>query len=231
LILRARTLEGVSRPLAFSRTPHGIPNKPLHYDEVFDSIRVGEDRPVPLVSNLSPSRDLSLSLRLGKRLGRGSSGVVHEAFVHATNSSAPLATGLPPLVVKISYHDVIEPAAHEAYYYETLQPLQGVNIPRYYGRFLTDLSCGTCLVHTSEHGIAEDLETIDISHRPGVEDSASDNSPGPEEETVTSRPTTNSLKAVSVLLLERLGSHLPMHMTLSDALMCVKYILLYLIGN
>jgi hypothetical protein len=183
---------------------------------------VGPDRPVPLAVNLPPPGGLALSLRLGKMLGRGSSGVVYEAFVDTQNSSSSLASGLPPLVVKISYRGRTEPGAHEAYYYEALQPLQGVNIPRYYGRFVTDLSLGNYLIHSAESNIDEDLEIIDIDHRPrNDDDSGFDSLSEPGDEIISATKTRQPAASVSVLLLERLGPNLPMHVTLSDALMYV----------
>ena len=64
--------------------------------------------------------------------------MVYEAILDAQDSSAP-DINLPPLVAKISFRGRTTPAAHEAYYYETLQPLQGVSIARFYGRFVSDV--------------------------------------------------------------------------------------------
>ena len=179
----------------------------MYFDENYPDWRIGDDRPVPLKPSLPSPGNLALSLSLGEKLGRGSSGLIYEAFVDEANSSSELASSLPPLVVKITYRGRSIRAAHEAYYYETLQPLQGVSIPRYYGRFTADVPPSISPLRCNNVDGARTEETIDI--RPGMR-------PYPftdEEDTLD--PSPNS---VGILVLERLGGYLPMNVPLSDAL-------------
>jgi hypothetical protein len=62
------------------RIPDGIPKEPVYLDKNFPSMRVGEHRPVSLTHDAPPPGNLVLCLRLGKRPGRCSLGLVHEAF-------------------------------------------------------------------------------------------------------------------------------------------------------
>ena len=88
--------------------------------------------------------------------------MVYEAILDAQDSSAP-DINLPPLVAKISFRGRTTPAAHEAYYYETLQPLQGVSIARFYGRFVSDVPLEISLVHSKKPNGSRSTKMIDLT--------------------------------------------------------------------
>ncbi|KZV85875.1 hypothetical protein EXIGLDRAFT_841163 [Exidia glandulosa HHB12029] len=83
-------------------------------------------------STLPPSGDVRLSLKLGKFIGDGRSGIVFEAEQLPTTVAEH---AFPPLVVKVVRQERCQSGAREAWFYDHLECLQGVVIPRCYGWF------------------------------------------------------------------------------------------------
>lgn len=95
-------------------------------------------------STLPPPGHSTLSFSLGKSLGAGESGIVFEVLdpcLRDSDCSAPSAH-LPPLVAKIGRQDRCQSIAREGWFYEEMECLQGVAIPRCYGCFELKLSKG-----------------------------------------------------------------------------------------
>lgn len=90
-------------------------------------------------SQLPPSGHSRLSFTLGKVLGAGNSGVIHEVLdpvVEASEKDSSQAVGhLPPLVAKIGWSHRCYSIVREGWFYEEMECLQGVAIPRCYGCF------------------------------------------------------------------------------------------------
>ena len=117
---------------------------------------------------------------------------------NSEESSSELASYVhPPLVAKISRHKHCEDLEHEMYYYEELETLQGVVLPRCYGLFQTRVRHGLSVIPPDSEELAgkgsRDSEDADGEFVPAVAEPA---------------PKTIS-GIVSVILLERLGGHLP----------------------
>lgn len=183
-----------------------------------------------------------LSLVLGAKLGSGRSGVVYEAQV-VNNELRPR---LPPLVVKIARPSQRDDIEREKFFYDHLEPLQGVILPRCYGWFeaeatqsvpigywaedkndLDPLSDSETPVECSD----EDQETrvmppldsltngfgIDLSHvneHGGIRPRDVYANPYMEHLAWNSSPTAPKNR-VSVLILERVGGHIPIGVPLS----------------
>ncbi|EKM57098.1 uncharacterized protein PHACADRAFT_91214, partial [Phanerochaete carnosa HHB-10118-sp] len=143
--------------------------------------------------NLPLTGNLKLPLLLGPRLGTGSSGLIFEAQIDPDGTSPCLLSTLPPLAAKVSYRGRRAASAHEAYYYDTLQPLQGISIARFYGHFLAELPSDISLLYSPE-GYEDDPVDSDIEEIAETSDS------------------------VSILVMERLGDLLPVGEPLSDSL-------------
>lgn len=94
-------------------------------------------------SQLPPAGHATLTLRLGKMIGFGRTGIIYEAL--DTCLSSPDATHgyIPPLVVKIARRKRCQSLVREAWFYEEMECIQGVAIPRYYGCFKLNLERGT----------------------------------------------------------------------------------------
>ena len=146
-------------------------------------------------------------LALGGKRGSGRTSIVHDAEILPTK---PLPEHLPPLVLKVGRFNCRMEIAREAWFYDELECLQGVVVPRCYGWFEAELmegqTYGSWYTAGHESGEeSEDLENLD-----------------PESWTKDSErliEMTCSRNFVSVLLLERLGGNLPLGVPLSDKLM------------
>lgn len=103
--------------------------------------------PTRLPSALPPPGHLTLQLHIGDRLGRGRTSGVYDASIDLQNSSPELAElAVPPLVVKVSRPGRERALDNEAFFYEEMESLQGIVIPRYYGFFKGELPPGYTLV-------------------------------------------------------------------------------------
>lgn len=85
---------------------------------------------------------------LGNKLGFGSSGLVYEVLDPTlVNEGAPSDdVVIPPLVLKIAVKTKKKNIAREAWFYDEMQSLQGVVIPRCYGWFEAQLPKGITFV-------------------------------------------------------------------------------------
>ncbi|KAJ3558719.1 hypothetical protein NM688_g752 [Phlebia brevispora] len=169
----------------------GVENPPLIHRG-----RASTEPPPRLPSKLPPPGNLHLRILLGKHISHGRVGVVYEASVSSKDSSPDAASyALPPLVAKISRHKHCEDLEHEFYYYEELESLQGVVVPRCYGLFQTRVRHGLSVIP------------------PELEEDAHKDNPGPTDAGFVPAPAEPAPKMiagiVSVMLLERLGGHLP----------------------
>lgn len=255
VILQGVDDDGKLRSLTFKRAPT-MRNPRILLDPDYLATTGTAPPPRPPIS-LPPPGDLVLSLRLGAKLGRGGAGLVYEAFV-IPNSSSPHLTSsppvLPPLVVKISFRGKANKLAREAYYYDMCHPLQGASIPRYYGHFRTDVARNVSPVQSNDDGTVGDAISIarkrrsrpvyydeNESDEPLDDDSCGGSSespeatpsPPPEIEPPDSdiEEIEQSVNSVSILVLERLGSYLPIGVPLSDALLYVQDRLVTLVCN
>ncbi|KZV88095.1 hypothetical protein EXIGLDRAFT_839520 [Exidia glandulosa HHB12029] len=88
-------------------------------------------------STLPPPGNVHLNLKLGKFIGDGRSGIVFEA---EQLSNAVVEHAFPPLVVKVVRRERCQSGAREAWFYDHLECLQGVVLPRCYGWFELQLT-------------------------------------------------------------------------------------------
>ncbi|KZV88098.1 hypothetical protein EXIGLDRAFT_773065 [Exidia glandulosa HHB12029] len=89
-------------------------------------------------SNLPPPGNVHLSLKLQRFLGHGRSGIVFAAeqmTTAGTVNGENDAALFPPLVVKVARRERCLSLAREAWFYDHLECLQGVVLPRCYGWF------------------------------------------------------------------------------------------------
>ena len=168
-------------------------------------------------SSLPPPGTLTLSLCLGKHISHGRSGVVLEASVDIQTSSPALATiAIPPLVIKIARVGRNVDLRHEAFYYDEMECIQGVVVPRYYGLFKSDIQPNWSLVSPTEEDKVRDWLHIppDDSESPSS-DSGQADSPGiaggDADSGGSSLPLTveDNDTTVYILIMERLGEKLP----------------------
>ena len=88
---------------------------------------------VPLPpSTLPEPGTVHVHLALGEKRESGRSGVVHNVEVLPTQ---PLPGHLPPLVLKVGRFNGRAAIAREAWFYDEMECLQGVVVPRCYGWF------------------------------------------------------------------------------------------------
>ena len=100
------------------------------------------DNLTPVTPSHPPGK-LTLRLSLGEKIGAGACGFVYEATdVSLSGSPRCPKSALPPLVVKISRNGRAAGIEHEAFYYEEMECIQGVVVPRYYGFFQADVPEG-----------------------------------------------------------------------------------------
>lgn len=133
-------------------------------------------------------------MTLGACLGYGRSCVVFEATVDLSRSSSELRSFVfPPLVVKVSRPRMAEDLQHEAFYYDEMECVQGVIVPRYYGTFKGRLPAGFS------------TPPDDCAHGRGVSD----------DEAYVPAPVFD-FSSVCVSVMERLSDHLPIGEPFSD---------------
>jgi len=153
-------------------------------------------------STLPEPGDLHVQLTFGEKIGSGRSSFVHEVNVLPT---ATLPAHLPPLVLKVARSKRRAEIAREAWFYDELECLQGVVLPRCYGWFEVELAEG---------------QSFDRWTRATRRSSATENS-NPEWQFKGSKELTemsHSRNHVSVLLLEKMGGKLPIGVPLGDDL-------------
>ena len=155
------------------------------------------------------SATTTIQFSLGQKLGAGGSGLVYE--VVCPPQSGQEKSRIPPLAVKIAYRSKNKRIAREAWFYEELQTLQGVVVPRCYGCFEARLPDDCTFTPWNE--IPPEPERIDFSDplEPQPE-------PVPDEEFFDTRvlgafnegsrellTRLDDENEVTLLLLERLG--------------------------
>lgn len=159
--------------------------------KLFHQISPGFVAPLRLLAFHPVSRprgNLHLRLALDQRLSYGRCGVAYSVNVCASQSSQEvLALSIPPLVAKISRPGRNEDLEHEVYNYDELESLQGIVVPRCYGLFSGTVPKGSSLI-------------------PEVDDEITDSKPFDQN---GSREPKRITGAISILLVERLGEHLP----------------------
>ncbi|GJJ15366.1 hypothetical protein Clacol_009642 [Clathrus columnatus] len=150
--------------------------------------------PLRLPCNLPPAGNEHLFVCLGEVLGSGRVGTVHHATLLTHHAE------LPPLVIKISRYKRIEHMEKEAWFYEELEQIQGIAVPRCYGFFQARIEEGN-EVSTWKADIAAESK----------EESYSACLPAPCDK-IPERPVDPTL--LSILLLERLGERMPLRQPL-----------------
>lgn len=194
MTLPTYTQDGDVLPCTFGRAVP-IPNEPLISTYTF--IR-GTEPPPRIPSSLPPPGDLRMAIVLGDRLGSGRSGVVFAATIDHANSSPELSELVtPPLAVKVSRQGHHESVLHDAFYYEEMECLQGVVIPRYYGSFQGCVSEGASLCQSGDVKGREQLEIAS-------EDSGKEKS-----------------NSFCILIMEKLGGLIPVGERLPDKILYV----------
>ncbi|KAJ3535025.1 hypothetical protein NM688_g7038 [Phlebia brevispora] len=188
----------------------GTANEPL----IFNFYKVyGPEPPERLPSTLPPPDHLSLHLSLGQRLGHGRSGGVYDVNIDFTNSSPELKSlAFPPLVAKVSRPKREKELEHEAFYYEEMETIQGIVIPRCYGFFTGKIPRDHLLV--GETDVSSEFPT-------DSEESMSEASNLKNEDSERPQFTYNhaaNFRVVSILLLEKLGDRLPVGKKLPEDL-------------
>ncbi|TFY78126.1 hypothetical protein EWM64_g5884 [Hericium alpestre] len=145
---------------------------------------------------------LTLSATLGKRIGGGRTGVIFplegiELLPHPSQD-----VQLPSFVIKVGRPNRCAAILREAWFYEKLELLQGVAIPRYYGWFETELLEDSA-EYTWKH---ENLTMTENLLDQTVVDQELSNSVHPHK---WLRTRCYNPDIFSCLLLERLGEVLP----------------------
>ncbi|KZV67797.1 hypothetical protein PENSPDRAFT_736347 [Peniophora sp. CONT] len=90
--------------------------------------------PVRQPATLPPSLDLNLNVRLGKCLAVGRSGVIFELEIEP-HAGYPADKTLPQLVAKVARPNRAASLAREAWFYDEMAVIQGSVIPLCYGWF------------------------------------------------------------------------------------------------
>jgi hypothetical protein len=86
-------------------------------------------------SKLPPQGDLCLRLSIdAERVGYGRVGSVYPVSIHTSSQYC-----LPPLVIKVAARRRSPNLAREAWFYEEMEHIQGVAIPRCYGLFTAEI--------------------------------------------------------------------------------------------
>lgn len=125
-------------------------------------------------SQLPSSSSATLRIKLGEKIGDGMTGIVYEAIVlsitHPDGSDDNVPTGyLPPLVVKVGRLNRSASMVREAWFYEDMEPIQGIAVPRCYGCFELKVPRGTivepCLRNCTDYD-NDFEELIDFSEYP-----------------------------------------------------------------
>lgn len=188
------------------RRSAGIRNEPQIFED--DDAR-GESPPVRAPSALPPPGQLSLSLELHRRLGHGRAGEVYEVSIDLNGSSPELATlAVPPLVAKVSRPGCPTRIQHEAYYYEEMESLQGVIIPRCYGLFTSDIPAGSSLSESAKKP-SDEPSYGDNPRDSNLNDTNDGSIDSRNQRARSMKSCPDGPTPISILLLERLGDRLP----------------------
>ncbi|GJJ14382.1 hypothetical protein Clacol_008646 [Clathrus columnatus] len=156
----------------------------------FESGPFARSNGIPLrpPSDLPSPGHKHLSIALGDVLGKGRAGTVHCATL-----ITPDYTDLPPLVAKVWRHRRSETIEREAWFYEELEKVQGIAVPRCYGLFQTHIEWGTEVLAWNNKIDPNEPSEDSMWMFTGVKEKT-------EED-----PTL-----LSILLLERLGGRIPL---------------------
>lgn len=145
-------------------------------------------------SSLPPPHDITLRTSVAEYLGSGRTGLV---YILSDPVLSDPNNKLPELVFKFPRSHRCADIYRESWFYEGMERLQGVAIPRCYGLFEADLPVG-CAVRLPDGRTLlahEEFESPDAS----VDDL-------PHPDILKPRSTRNK---IFVLVLERLGGRLP----------------------
>ncbi|KAJ3894209.1 hypothetical protein GG344DRAFT_63194 [Lentinula edodes] len=146
-----------------------------------------EEAPIRPPSALPPPGDLTLETNLSTFLGSGRTGIVYSLVSDSTYF-------LPELVFKFARLHRCADLYREAWFYEEMECLQGVAIPRCYGLFEAEIPPGCRLLLP---------ENQTLVNNPDSRDAQVDEFPHPLIKEL--RSTRNKL---CILVEERLGGHL-----------------------
>lgn len=169
------------------------------------------------LASFPPSSHLSLQANLGDFIGDGRSGTVFEIKTPATIiASDGRRIHIPPLVCKFAAHDRNSCVAREAWFYDEMQTIQGMAIPRCFGLFEAEIPDGFKFI---PHTLEMDYEDRTPEERAG-ELYYLRKGIGSFQDTPANWEIRRRLKEpqrVVLLLLERLGGQfLPLYTTISD---------------
>jgi len=145
--------------------------------------------PPRLPSTLPAPGKLHAHLALGEKIGSGRSSIVHNVDILPTQA---LQGHLPPLVLKVGRLKRRAEIGREAWFYDEMECMQGVILPRCYGWFEAELAEG---------------QTFGSWYTSGRRSSKTEDS-NPDwrfEDSSRLLEMSHSRNFVSVLLLERLG--------------------------
>ncbi|KAF9503796.1 hypothetical protein BS47DRAFT_1402055 [Hydnum rufescens UP504] len=195
--------EGANIPMILHRTVAPLDLVPL--------LRLDEGAPPEVVygpfiprppSTLPETGDLHVQLILAEEKGCGRSSFVHEVNVLPATT---LPAHLPPLVLKVARSKRRAEIAREAWFYDELECLQGVVLPRCYGWFEAELAEGQSFgPSTRATRRSSDSEDSNLEWR--------------FEDSKQLTEMSHSRDYVSVLLLEKMGGKLPIGVPLGDDL-------------
>lgn len=157
-----------------------------------------KSRPPP-----QPLGSLHLQASVGEYLGHGHSSTVF-ALENVHLSDAPTDAQVPELVVKIARINRVTSLIRETWYYDEMQILQGVALPRCYGYFETTLSADADEKELLHRLFKKFPAEVDGEHNAALN---RDTLIGPLHPVLEERRTRRDILAV--LVMERLGSRLP----------------------
>lgn len=214
------TSKGSQAPCVLRRLK-GTCNEPV----ILDHISVRDKVPPPRPPSMLPTPGhLSLHLQIHDKIGRGRAGGVYSVTIDFEKSSPEIATlAIPPLVAKISRPGQHTRLEHEAYYYEEMECIQGVVIPRCYGFFTGDIPADVSLFPPIEESSNDSSVGGAASDESASHDKCDQRSykPSPGDNQRPYEPSSCGRIPVSMLLLERLGDRLPIGKKLPDD---IKYV-------
>lgn len=178
---------------------------------------------------MSPSAQIGLQLELDKFIAAGRTGLVYEvhspSIVFARNERQ---LHVPPLVCKFAARDRNKCILREAWFYDEMQTIQGIAIPRCFGLFEAWLPENTDKDFIPWNTASKDYYNLDNTPDPYLkkpEKLYKDLYLGGFVETPENRTILTRLEdpnRVVVILLERLGGNfLPVRKPITDELKCV----------
>ncbi|EKM53514.1 uncharacterized protein PHACADRAFT_211204 [Phanerochaete carnosa HHB-10118-sp] len=168
------------------------------------------DMPPRPPSKQPPPGNAHLHASLGEYLGHGHSSIVFD-LRDVQLSSAPSDVVVPPLVVKVARINRVTSLLREAWFYDDMECIQGVSIPRCYGYFETEVP--------EDSDVRRQLLAVAKKYRP--EDDGEENlvlsrdqMMGPLHPLLAERCQRRDIIAVTIL--EKLGPQLPLGQELSE---------------